>query len=311
MPAPNGSPQAASGDQSLAAGRRSRSNWTPYLARIPLFQGVSRSHLKTIATLTDLRWYADRQALVRAGAPSDAFRVILEGRAEAEPPFGDVRVFEPGESFGELSLIDGAPTDAQSSRTGAPRWRASREPSSVGSCATNRRLPGARAEPRRRDPRLRGRRPAGGFPVAADSRLRRALRGSAVARRRAALREPVAAPPAQTGGRGRSETVRGWLDRGSPGCPGDVFQVIDEGQGEAITPDGVGHRLSRGDWFDELALLDGAPSKVTITAVGELVTPCIGRADFLKLSHEEPTIAVASVRRIVALIRDFERPDAS
>ena len=86
--------------------------WAKYLAQIPLFAGLSRSHLKTVARLAQLRTFADGKTLVRAGAPGDAFFAILEGRAELRTPVGHTRVLEANDFFGELALIDGAPRAA-------------------------------------------------------------------------------------------------------------------------------------------------------------------------------------------------------
>ena len=86
--------------------------WAKYLAQIPLFAGLSRSHLKTVARLAQLRTFADGKTLVRAGAPGDAFFAILEGRAELRTPAGHTRVLEANDFFGELALIDGAPRAA-------------------------------------------------------------------------------------------------------------------------------------------------------------------------------------------------------
>ena len=62
--------------------------WAPYLATIPLFAGLSRRQLRSLARLADLRWYADGRTLVRAGSPGDAFFADLQGtRAScARPP---------------------------------------------------------------------------------------------------------------------------------------------------------------------------------------------------------------------------------
>jgi CRP/FNR family cyclic AMP-dependent transcriptional regulator len=59
-----------------------------------------------------MKRYHAHEAVVTAGAPGDAFSVILDGHAEVKTPEGHTRRLEPGEFFGELALFDGAPRSA-------------------------------------------------------------------------------------------------------------------------------------------------------------------------------------------------------
>ncbi len=91
------------------------------------------------------------------------------------------------------------------------------------------------------------------------------------------------------------------------GARGDAFYVILDGGAEVETPKGHKRTLSEGDYFGELALLDGAPRAATVTATGVLTTACIGRTGFLKLVKEEPSIGVGLANGLVALVRDMQK----
>jgi CRP-like cAMP-binding protein len=90
------------------------------------------------------------------------------------------------------------------------------------------------------------------------------------------------------------------------GGRGDAFYVILDGTAEVETPKGHKRQLSEGDYFGELALLDGAPRAATVTAMGVLTTARIGRTGFLQLVKEEPTVGVGLAHGLVALVRDMQ-----
>ena len=79
---------------------------------IPLFRGLSRRHLKRVARLAELRRYLGSKPIVRAGTRGDAFYIILDGSAEVRTADGDTASLQPGDYFGELALLDGAPRAA-------------------------------------------------------------------------------------------------------------------------------------------------------------------------------------------------------
>ena len=83
------------------------------LARVPLFAGLSARHLRRLADLTEEQRYMEGSSVVREGEPGDTFYVILEG--EAKVLSGARRVLnrlQPGDFFGEISLLDGGPRTA-------------------------------------------------------------------------------------------------------------------------------------------------------------------------------------------------------
>ena len=90
------------------------------------------------------------------------------------------------------------------------------------------------------------------------------------------------------------------------GSRGDAFYIILDGSAEAQLADGSTVPLQPGDYFGELALLDGAPRSATVSAVGELTTARIARSAFLKLLREEPAIAVGLLPGLVGIVRELQ-----
>ena len=86
--------------------------WLPVLGRVPMFRSLSRRHLRRIARLTELRRFTKGADVVRAGARGNVFYIILVGRAQVTTPRGRGRTLGPGDWFGELALLDGAPRAA-------------------------------------------------------------------------------------------------------------------------------------------------------------------------------------------------------
>ena len=83
------------------------------LARVPLFEGLSRANLARIADLSEEVAYNAGRVIVKKDDPGKAFYVIVEGTAKVvkgkivtarrEAELG------PGSFFGELALLDGGP----------------------------------------------------------------------------------------------------------------------------------------------------------------------------------------------------------
>jgi CRP/FNR family cyclic AMP-dependent transcriptional regulator len=87
-------------------------DWVPVLAGVPLFEGLSRRHLRRIASLARTKRYAAGTRIVRAGDPGNSFYVIIDGSVRVIPPTGKSVIRGAGECFGEMSLLDGAPRSA-------------------------------------------------------------------------------------------------------------------------------------------------------------------------------------------------------
>ncbi|MDP9302717.1 MAG: cyclic nucleotide-binding domain-containing protein, partial [Actinomycetota bacterium] len=85
---------------------------------LPLFDDLSEETLSELAGRVRVRTVAPGQPVVRQGERASAFYVLRRGRlevVESDPATGDerlLRVLEPGASFGELGLAEGAPRSA-------------------------------------------------------------------------------------------------------------------------------------------------------------------------------------------------------
>ncbi len=81
------------------------------------------------------------------------------------------------------------------------------------------------------------------------------------------------------------------------GTPGKAFFVILEGNAKVyrgVVPTGRAiARLGPGDFFGELALLDGGPRTASVVADSRVTAVRLSRGAFQKLLKSEPDIAVA------------------
>src|SRR5262247_2918762 len=72
------------------------------LAEVPLLEGCSRSQLKAVARIAEVR-------VAQAGAE---FFLILDGRARVDVSSRKRVILKPYAFFGEMSLLDGGPRSA-------------------------------------------------------------------------------------------------------------------------------------------------------------------------------------------------------
>ena len=77
------------------------------LAAVPLFDGLTRRHIKRLANLSEVADFMADHAIVREGDPGDAFYVILAGQAKVTTNGKLVNRVLPGDHIGEISLLDG------------------------------------------------------------------------------------------------------------------------------------------------------------------------------------------------------------
>jgi CRP-like cAMP-binding protein len=82
------------------------------LGAVPLFAHCTSKELEFVASRTDeVNVPAGRQ-LVRQGQPGDTFYVLLEGEADVEVDGQRRPTLQPGNFFGEISMLDRGPATA-------------------------------------------------------------------------------------------------------------------------------------------------------------------------------------------------------
>lgn len=84
------------------------------LREIPLFDGLSRSELSSVASVLHRREYEPTEIVFQQGYPGVGMYVIREGRVQiVYEPTGDVLAeLEDGDFFGELALLNETPRSA-------------------------------------------------------------------------------------------------------------------------------------------------------------------------------------------------------
>jgi CRP/FNR family transcriptional regulator, cyclic AMP receptor protein len=95
------------------------------------------------------------------------------------------------------------------------------------------------------------------------------------------------------------------------GTPGVAFYVITEGHakviGGKIASAGGKARLGPGDFFGELALLDGGPRSASVVAEGPITTVRIERSPFRSLLRDEPDIALKLLEGMASRMRGMTK----
>jgi CRP-like cAMP-binding protein len=76
------------------------------LARVPLFEHLTRKELEFIAREGDEVDVPAGRVLIRQGKPGDTFYVILDGEAEVLVGTKRRTVLKTGDFFGEISMLD-------------------------------------------------------------------------------------------------------------------------------------------------------------------------------------------------------------
>ena len=87
-------------------------DWLATLEEVPLFEGVSKRHLRRIAKLAHIRRFAPGSAIVRTGDSGRAFFVLLDGNVKVVRAGARARRLGIGDYFGEMALLDDAPRSA-------------------------------------------------------------------------------------------------------------------------------------------------------------------------------------------------------
>jgi CRP/FNR family cyclic AMP-dependent transcriptional regulator len=98
--------------------RPTQRDWAEVLGALPLFSGLSKRQLRGLAKGTKVIDYSPGEVIVQKGERGDSFCLVLEGRARV---LGTSRVFQGGDFFGEMALIDGGPRSRTITATSAVR----------------------------------------------------------------------------------------------------------------------------------------------------------------------------------------------
>ncbi|HYX87012.1 MAG TPA: cyclic nucleotide-binding domain-containing protein [Gaiellales bacterium] len=89
------------------------------------------------------------------------------------------------------------------------------------------------------------------------------------------------------------------------GSPADAFYVILDGRA-SVRAGGRRIRLEAGDFFGEMALLDGDVRSAAVIAESDLLVMMIPRRGFLKLLENEPKIAIAIMATLAQRVRTVQ-----
>ena len=81
------------------------------LKKVPLFSTLTDEQLEYVARLLRRKAYAERDVIVRRGAPGDALFIVLTGRVKVayldDEDETIIAVMRGGDFFGELAVLDG------------------------------------------------------------------------------------------------------------------------------------------------------------------------------------------------------------
>ena len=107
MPNPLGSVRLRSEEVTLA-----KAKLDAVIATVPLFDSLSKRHLKKVAGLTSTVEYNAGDTVIQEGEPGDSFFVAVSGQAKVVSGGKTLHRLIPGDHFGEISLLDGRPRSA-------------------------------------------------------------------------------------------------------------------------------------------------------------------------------------------------------
>jgi CRP/FNR family transcriptional regulator len=92
--------------------RRVIKQQTEMLARAPLFEGLSKAHLRKLAEASAFRRVRAGQELVKEGVTGSVFYVILSGTAKVTKGGRTLKRLGPNDFFGEMAVLTKAPRSA-------------------------------------------------------------------------------------------------------------------------------------------------------------------------------------------------------
>jgi CRP/FNR family transcriptional regulator, cyclic AMP receptor protein len=83
-----------------------------HLQRVPLFSGFDEDELRRVVELSRIVEAPVGTVITQLGEAGDSFFVIIDGMVAVRTPVGAGRQLQPGDFFGEMSLLDGEPRSA-------------------------------------------------------------------------------------------------------------------------------------------------------------------------------------------------------
>ena len=89
------------------------------------------------------------------------------------------------------------------------------------------------------------------------------------------------------------------------GDPGDAMYIMVDGAAE-VDVGGRYHRLERGDFFGEMAVLAGKPREATVKAVEPLEALRIPADEFQVFLSTNPEIALSMLKSLVERLREVQ-----
>jgi CRP/FNR family cyclic AMP-dependent transcriptional regulator len=87
---------------------------------------------------------------------------------------------------------------------------------------------------------------------------------------------------------------------------GREFFVILDGTAVVRTSAGEEQRLRAGAFFGEMSVIDGRPRSAAVRAESDLLLMVIGRRQFLRLLHDQPSVAIAVIAELAGRVRRLE-----
>jgi CRP-like cAMP-binding protein len=97
---------------------RRRDEYLKHLAEVPMFRALSKREMLAIGQRAEDLSYADGDVIVEEGEKSDAFYIIVAGKARVRHGSRTVATLGPGKFFGETGLLAKLPRDATVSAVG-------------------------------------------------------------------------------------------------------------------------------------------------------------------------------------------------
>jgi CRP/FNR family cyclic AMP-dependent transcriptional regulator len=92
------------------------------------------------------------------------------------------------------------------------------------------------------------------------------------------------------------------------GEPGDTFYVILEGRARVRRGNRTVARVSSGDYFGEVSLIDGGPRTASVEAETPIEALALSRSEFRQMVEHEPQVVVKILNELALRLRQAERP---